>query len=562
MTNTLLTLLSTERIAEHTASGYWQTETLYQYARRHASRTPDSFAIRDRGRRLTYQHLCAAADALAADLATHGVRAGQRVGVWLPSRVETAVAVLACARNGYVCCPSLHRSHTAAEVAVLMQRVDASALIVEAGYGADPGDGAAAELETLPTIRKLYRLEASISVQSITPADAFELSAPQPADGDVHGDPNSVVYLAFTSGTTGRPKGVMHTDNTLLANARAMAKDWQFGPASVLYTISPLSHNLGFGGLITALAVGAELVVHDLPKDAGLLERLAETRATFIFGVPANARDLFGEIRSHNSPSLPAVTGFRISGAPVPSNIAAELLQHGIVAQSGYGMTEACSHQYTLPDDDPHLITQTSGRACPGYAVKIFDRENPDTELPAGEIGEIAGRGASLMLGYFDDQQATEQSFNATGWFMTGDLGWLDDNGYLTVTGRKKDVIIRGGHNIYPAHIENLAVRHASVERAAAVPVSDERLGEKVCLIVMSDTQTPAEEILTHLHAEGLSRFDMPEYFAAVGDIPLTASGKIRKRDLLEQIKRGQLVPAAVRWAGPASVATTEPQGA
>ncbi len=156
------------------------------------------------------------------------------------------------------------------------------------------------------------------------------------------------------------------------------------------------------------------------------------------------------------------------------------------------------------------------------------------------------------MLGYFDDQAATEDAFNAHGWFMTGDLGWMDEGGYLRITGRKKDVIIRGGHNIHPARIEDLAMRHPAVERAAAVPVADERLGEKVCLAVMwrAGARVEAAEMLAHLDAAGLSKYDMPEYFLDVDQIPLTPSGKIRKRDIVDWIAQGRVTPTAVR--GPA----------
>jgi acyl-CoA synthetase len=225
-------------------------------------------------------------------------------------------------------------------------------------------------------------------------------------------------------------------------------------------------------------------------------------------------------------------------------------MAHGIVPQSGYGMTETCSHQYTLPNDDPRLIVETCGRSCPGYEIRIFDRENPNRELKAGEIGQIGGRGASLMLGYFDDQKATEESFNRDGWFMTGDLGWVDENGYLRITGRKKDVIIRGGHNIYPAKIEALAATHEAVQRVAAVPVPDQRLGERVCLAVMvhPGKSVGPEDILKHLDDVGLSKYDMPEYFLRVDEIPLTPSGKVRKRDVIEWIAAGRVKPQPVRF--------------
>jgi len=256
------------------------------------------------------------------------------------------------------------------------------------------------------------------------------------------------------------------------------------------------------------------------------------------------------EIRSRGLKQLGKVKGFRISGASVPPSVAAGLLDHGVVPQSGYGMTEAGSHHYTVPSDDAQLICETSGRACSGYEVKIFSQDDPDKELPAGETGQIGGRGASLMLGYFDDQESTENSFNRSGWFMTGDLGWMDEKGYLRITGRKKDVIIRGGHNIYPARIEALAMRHDLIDKAAALPVSDERLGEKVCLAVVlrkQDGLTP-EALLDHLDDAGLSRFDMPEFVLMLDKMPLTPSGKILKRDLVTGVAEGKLSPVPVRF--------------
>jgi acyl-CoA synthetase (AMP-forming)/AMP-acid ligase II len=218
----------------------------------------------------------------------------------------------------------------------------------------------------------------------------------------VNRDPNQVMYLPFTSGTTGTPKGVLHSDNTLLATARMMARDWQLERA-VLYTLSPLSHNLGLGALITAIAGGGELVVHDVPHGHSLLDRLKETGAEFVFGVPTHAIDLLGEMRARGAKRVGEVRGFRISGAAAPAPVVAELLRHGVVPQTGYGMTETCSHQYTLPDDPPERIIATCGRACDGYEIRIWRQDDPDSEAAPGEIGEIGGRGASLMLGYFDD---------------------------------------------------------------------------------------------------------------------------------------------------------------
>ncbi len=589
--NAMLTLLSNELIKKYYAAGFWRDDTIYSLVRGHAVRAPESFAVRDCFRRVSYRELSHAADALAADLASHGVKQGERVSVWLPSRIEGVIALLACSRNGYVCCPSLHRDHTMGEVVELIVRTRSAAFIGQAGFGAD-GDrrDIFEELAVFPFMRHVYRFaphyppparearggegrrrmgpgweELSSLQVPPTPDPSPPLRYASRGEGSGNASPsdqlsayepvptrnaNQIVYLAFTSGTTGKPKGVMHSDNTLLANARQLAMDWSIGPDSVIYSLSPLSHNLGFGAQVMALAVGGELVINDLPKGASLVDRILDTGASFLVGVPAHAVDLLAEMRERGLNGLGRLKGFRISGAAAPREVVAGLIGQGIIPQSGYGMTENCSHQYTLPNDDPKLIVETSGRTCPGYELRIFKTGDSDMPAPPGETGQIGGRGASLMLGYFDDQAATENAFNRDGWFMTGDLGQLDANGYLRITGRLKDIIIRGGHNIHPAHIEALAMKHTAIARAAAVPIPDTRLGEKVCLVVMfrAGYSVAPAELLAHLDAAGLSKYDMPEYFLKVEEIPLTPNGKMRKRDIAELIAQGRVIPEPVRF--------------
>ena len=542
MTGPLLTLLNAPAVTAYTAAGHWGSETLYMIAARHAEQTPGRWAVRDRQCRLTYPGLVEAADRLAGHLAARGLRTGERVAAWLPSRVETAIVMLACSRNGYVCCPSLHRTHTVGQVAKLADRMRAAALIAEHGYGADGNRrDIFAALADRDYLRCTWRLRPP---EALPFADQPETRIDRPPSRD----PNQIVYLPFTSGTTGVPKGVLHSDNTLLASARMMARDWALDGA-VLYSLSPLSHNLGLGALVTAMAAGGELVVHDPPPGASLVDRLEETGAAFLFGVPTHAIDVLAELRARGLRRLGAVRGFRISGAAAPAQLVADLIAHGVKPQSGYGMTETCSHQYTHPDDPPERIIETSGRACDGYELRIWRQDDPDVEAAPGEIGEIGGRGASLMLGYFDDQAATEAAFNATGWFMTGDLGRLDEAGYLRITGRKKDVIIRGGRNIYPAPIEAAALKHRAIAQAAAFPVADTRLGERVCLAVVPDAGAKLEAggLLAHLAAAGVAKVDLPEFILRLTEMPLTASGKIVKHELIQWVEDGRAQPEPIR---------------
>lgn len=545
----MLTRLSPDMVEQFTKAGFWSDDTIYDCVTAHATRQPDRIAVRDRGIDLTYGALAELAGRMAARLTEAGLKPGDRVAAWVSSRAELAVLLSACAAGGFVLCPSLHRNHTVGEICVLLGRMRARALIVEDGFGADADRhdilaGAAGVADLAYTC--VLSQPGSRTVDDIATALDLGATAPLP-----NRNGTDIVYLAFTSGTTGEPKGVMHSSNTLLANARAIAADWGFDAESVTYSLGPLSHNLGFGALVLTLLTGGELVIHDLPHGKPLLQRLRELKATFLFGVPAHAMDLLSEIEADAGaiPALPDLKGFRISGAAVPAWVVERLIAQGITPQSGYGMTEACSHHYTRPGDGPDRVVGTSGRACPGYEVKVFAIDDPNRPLPAGEIGHIGGRGASLMMGYFDDQNATERAFNAVGWFMTGDLGRMDADGYLTLTGRLKEIIIRGGHNIHPARIEQLTMRHPGVERVAALGVRDERLGEKVCLVVMpKNGALDPQDLLHHLHEAGLSKYDMPEYYLEVDEIPLSASGKMLKRALLPDIDAGRLKPLPVRF--------------
>src|SRR6267154_1049580 len=483
MTNTLLTLHDPALARRYYAEGLWRKDTLYTLLCGHAARRPEAFAVRDSRRRLSWSELRGMVDAVAADLDEAGLKRGERVSVWLPNRVEAVAILLACSRQGYVCNPSLHQNYTVGEITELLSRIRAAAFFTEPGHGADARTADIfAAAAALPSMRRIYTLGTGPRSAAPFPEVALAASLPPPDD-----DPDKVVYLAFTSGTTGTPKGVMHSDNTLLANARAMVEDWHHDERSILLILSPLKT-------------------------------------------------------------------FYMAGSPIPREVAQAFLARGVIPQNVYGMSENSSHQYTLPSDPAETIVATCGRACRAYEIRLWDQENPDIEVAPGEIGEIGGRGACLMLGYFDNQEATEDSFNRGGWFMSGDLGRFDADGNLEIVGRKKDLIIRGGHNIHPAKIEDLTMRHSAVARVAAFAVADQQLGEKVCLSVIfhDGAGAEADELLAHLNAAGLSRYDMPEYFIAMTAYPLTASGKILKRELVEWAKSGHIRPQPVRWTEPA----------
>jgi len=551
----LLTLQDVARAKQFYERGYWRSETLYDVLRQWAETTPDRFAFRDSNTRLTYGAALQWVDAIAQELDEAGLRSGDRVSIWLPSRIETALIFFACSRMGYVCNTSLHRDYTCNDILALLKRAGSAAFFAQSGYGADAAaSNIFALLGGLPRLKKVYQIETLRSgiAESERPIGLGTIRKGPLSPLTPASNPDRIVYLAFTSGTTGQPKGVMHSDNTILANGRAIAKDWAFDQDTIVYSFSPLSHNIGIVGMAVAAVCGGEFVAHT-PLDASrMLDRIVETGATYVLGVPTHAMDLLTEMRQRGMATLGSVKAFQLGGAPVPPTTVRGLIDVGVKTQNAFGMTENHSFQYTRPIDLPETIASTCGRPADGMEIKLCREDDPDREVAQGEIGELGVRGASLMLGYFDDQGATELSFNRDGWFMTGDLARLDEHGNLQIAGRKKDVIIRGGHNIYPVRIEDYALRHTGVAKAAAFPVPDERLGERVCLAVIprANAAPAAPELLQHLNDQGLSKYDMPEFFLELDAFPLTASGKVLKRRLVEMVAQGLLKPQPVRRSG------------
>lgn len=514
--------------------GLWTADTFYSLLAKHAAERPEAKALRDGRVILDWLALKARVDAMADSLHDAGIYAGDRISIWMSNRAEAIITFLACSREGIACNPSLHRSYTCGEIIDLLTELNARAIVTEDGWGADrQAHDFDAMLGQLPFVKAVYK------------PDNFPMHITS-ADPVPHSNPDSVVYLAFTSGTTGKPKCVMHSSNTLLANARDLVRDWGLSECSHILTLSPLSHHIAWVAIAQWLVCGGLLITNDPPAGTTPMEWIVETGATYVLGVPTHAMDILAEQKKAGLERLGQVETFYMAGSPIPEVVAEAFVNQGIAPQNIYGMTECSSHQYTHPSDPKNVWIQTCGRGGPGYEVKIWNPEDPDQELAQGQSGNIGGRGAAMMLGYFANQAATEGTFNRHGYLLSGDLGSFDEKGNLRIEGRIKDLIIRGGHNIYPSRIESLTLTHAGAEKAAAFGVPDDRLGEKVCLAIIGEVS--ADDMLAHLAQAGLSKFDMPEWYVAVNELPLTASGKILKRELTEMVKRGELRPQPVRY--------------
>ncbi|NBS03442.1 MAG: cyclohexanecarboxylate-CoA ligase, partial [Rhizobiales bacterium] len=261
--------------------GLWCADTFYSLLARHAAERPDAVALVDSRSSQTFAELKLWVDGMAADLRRFGLVKGDRVSIWASNRAESIVTFLACSREGFACNPSLHRTYSETDIAGLLQRLSAKALVTEVGFGGG----------TEQSLEKVMSGVASLKI--VYKPDQFPKPAPFLAPAS--GDPDQVLYLAFTSGTTGAPKCVMHSDNSLLANARDLVRDWQHGPETVLYTISPLSHHIAWVAVGQWLLAGCRLITDDVPQGLSRLDWMIKTGATYVMGVPTHAMDILAE---------------------------------------------------------------------------------------------------------------------------------------------------------------------------------------------------------------------------------------------------------------------------
>lgn len=542
MKKCILSLLSVSDARRFYATGSWHNDTFFTLLFKLASRYPDDRALIDCSGMITWSQALHWVERISARLHTAGLHAGDRVAIWSPNRIESALILLACSRMGYVVLPSLHRDHTLNEVVALLTRCRAAAIFIQTGYGSSSkGEDKPVQIGELDHIRYVESMtplspDSGVVSNRIGIGDVSKL--PAPAD-----DPDTVAFLAFTSGTTAEPKGVMHSNNTYLSNARAITRDYSLNRETTVYSMSPMSHNMGTVSLGISLTAGGTLCMHSPTDNCRIRERIQETGSNYLVGVPTHGIDLINDLR----PGKPLRTRrvFQIAGAAVPKSLVEKLVEQEIIVQNTYGMTENCSFLYTRPNDSVTTISEGRGIVAEGMEIAILNPATHEVYSEPGRLGEIGIRGCSQMLGYFDDQVATENSLTNDGWFLSGDLGIRYADGTVTVIGRKKDLIIRGGHNIYPAQIEDFAVRHPDIAKAAAIAVSDDRLGEKMCLCIVttSGVDVNHEEILLHLAKQGLSKYKMPEYLIFLSEFPITVSGKILKRQLVRMVVEGDIVP-------------------
>ncbi len=513
-------------------AGLWDERTIADQAIMLASQEPDVTLYLDGSTRMTRGDLVADAEALAAALHARGLRPGDVVGFQMPNWHEAAVVNLAAAMAGLVVNPivPIYRDH---EVTLMLRDCGARALFVAARFRNYDFAGMAARIR-----RDLPQLAHVFTVRGAGEDDFAALIAE--GRGRVFSRPNvdplGVKMVLYTSGTTGRPKGVLHSHVTIQRILSESARHWRLAPGEGTLMPSPVTHISGYANGLEAPIICRVFSVlmesWDAASALALIDRhsLVGTVAATPFLV-----ELAAAARAAGN-GLPAFRFFACGGAAVPADLipSANAAFDHCRAFRVFGASEVPLVTFGWPDDE-RLAATTDGQIV-DYDVRIVDGDERD--VPDGQEGEILARGPGMMIGYADAAQ-TAEAITSDGYFRTGDLGVRTTDGALTITGRKKDLIIRGGENISAKEIEDVLHLHPGVAEAAVVAMPHERLGEGVCAFVIVRGDPPdAGTLAAHVAASGLARQKIPERFEFVPEFPRTASGKVRKDMLRDRIRQ------------------------
>jgi non-ribosomal peptide synthetase component E (peptide arylation enzyme) len=527
------------------AAGFWSaTETLPLLLAAHAQRVPDRLAVvDDQDRSLTYAQLHASATALAAAMSVRGVRGGDVVGVQLPNRVEAAVAAAAAERLGAIVCP-LVPPYRHSELAHIIGKTSMAILFIPGTYRGFDYEAMAGTLQRdQPSLKTVVTLAPKSGSRAIPYRDLVA-AGEGVACAEPDGDPDAVCAILFTSGTESAPKAVAHTHNTLLANVRALIRRLSLTEADGVFMASPVGHGTGYGfGIRLAAYLGSTLSLLSAWEPRRAAEMLQRYGAAYTHGSTPFVQDLA---------ALPDVTDYDFSalryfvtgGAAIPpgtaSRVAATL---GCRLLRLYGQTEGFMTTLSLTTDDLAETEQTDGVPIEGVEVRCVDENG--VPVNAGTPGECQYRGPHRCVGFLHDRARESAALTDDGWFRSGDLVTIREDGRVTVVGRKKDVINRGGYKYSPQEIEDVLSTHPDVIRIAIVRQDDPRLGERACaFVVTANPQITLEALTAHLNAKGIATFKWPERLEVVPEFPMTASGKVQKFQLEQRLRSGPAVTA------------------
>lgn len=515
----------------------------------------EALVFKDTGQRLSYYDFDREIDALASGLLAMGLEKGDAIGIWAPNRFEWVLTQFATARIGVVMV-NINPAYRVAELEYALNKVGCKALILAESFKSSDylkmikelaPEVATCEAGSLRSTR-LPHLRSVVVMGEIEEKGIFSFEQLKQLGGPAQQlrlskiekrlTPDDPINVQFTSGTTGAPKGATLSHYNIINNARFVTDRIQLSEADRLCVPVPLYHCFGMVmGVLGAVSKGATLVFPGEAFDpVSTLEALSSERCTAVYGVPTMFVAMLQEMEK-NTYNLAALRTGIMAGAPCPIDVMERVVSemHMKEVTICYGMTETSPVSFQSFVDDPiDKRCGTVGRVHPHLEVKIVDDEGQI--VPVGAQGELCTRGYSVMKGYWEDVERTTEAI-VDGWMHTGDLAVFDEDGFCSIVGRKKDMIIRGGENIYPREIEEFLIRHPEILDIQVFGIPDEKLGEQVCAWIVCKEAGQLEEEAVRAYCQGqIAHYKIPNFIRFVEDIPMTITGKPQKFVMQEQM--------------------------
>lgn len=533
---------SRQKHEQFTESGHWDDRTLLEYVEDAVETSPGRTAVVDNRGSYTYVELSEAATDLVRGLAALGVGRDDVIAHQLPNRNEGAVLHLAALKLGAVVNPivSIYRG---SEVGYMLEKLETTVYVAPRQFkGFDYADMALDLAEDRPYLEHVITVDEDVDDPLVTTfEDVREAGAADDATlEDESLDPNDLSLVQFTSGTTGRPKAVMHTENTLLSSQNGQIGRLGLDADDIVFTPSPIGHLTGIQhGYRLAFMLGTTCVFQEQWDPETALAWIEGESCTYMAGATPFVRDMatHDNLPAYDTSSLRRIM---TAGAPCPKEVVRQAHENfeTVTVCRGWGQTENTLPTVNAPDAPAAKLRTTDGQPYGGMEARIRKPDDAEDAL-AGEEGELQVRGPFLFLGYLDDPERTADSFTDDGWFKTGDTAIIDEDGYVTIKGRIKDIIIRGGENIPVRETEEYLHEHPKVVDSAIVAMPDERLQERACAYVLpADPDDPLtfDEMIGFLEEQEIATQKLPERLEIVDELPMTASGKIQRYKLREHI--------------------------
>jgi 2,3-dihydroxybenzoate-AMP ligase len=529
-----------EYAARYVARGYWDGLTLDERIWSVAARRPDAVAVVHRSTRLTYRELTARADAAAGRLAGIGLEAGDRLVVQLPNCWEFLVLVLACFRAGVVPVLALPALRVR-ELIGIAERAEARAIAAAGMHRGHDHEQMAHEVaRSVRSLELVLALEPAADHRSIDLRALCALPSDDPPAAAR--DPRAIAFMLLSGGTTGPPKLIARTHDDYGYLVRRSVEVSGFDERTVYLAVLPVAHNFAFGtpGVLGALVSGARAVLSETPAPEtaiGLLERERATHTSVVPSILQRWMEYRPRDRGLDSGSLRVV---QVGGAPLPSHVAAGVRDSlSCALQQVYGMGEGLLC-FTGLDDPDEVTCRTQGRPLCPEDDELLVVDEADRPVGPNQQGVLLTRGPYTIRGYYRAGAYNARAFSGDGWYRTGDIVRLRQDGNVVVEGREKDVIIRGGENVAADEIEHFAYQVEGVWQAAAVALPDDRLGEAICLVVVPCSGSTVDLAAVHgvMDRAGIARFKYPDHIVCVDSMPLTGVGKVDKNALRSMVAR------------------------